>query len=151
MGSTQGLGHRHRGGGAVTEVMCCVYVCDCSRSTRWSWRSSSEWAQVRHTPHEAWPIPSLTTITAPHFTTAAHRAVADSNPAPLVPVHVVAEKAQAGRVLPLITRHHVLLVTLLLYNAAANEALPIFFDDLMPTPYAVGLSVTMVTRINHTT
>jgi hypothetical protein len=62
----------------------------------------------------------------------------------------VAEKAQAGRVLPLITRHHVLLVTLLLYNAAANEALPIFFDDLMPTPYAVGLSVTMVTMTTLT-
>lgn len=53
--------------------------------------------------------------------------------------------------MPLITRHHVLLVTLLLYNAAANEALPIFFDDLMPTPYAVGLSVTMVhIYITHT-
>jgi len=33
-------------------------------------------------------------------------------------------------VLPLIQRHHYLLVTLLLYNSAANETLPLFLDRL---------------------
>ncbi|OQR94658.1 hypothetical protein ACHHYP_01010 [Achlya hypogyna] len=54
------------------------------------------------------------------------------------------EKARAERVLPLIQRHHLLLVTLLLFNAAANEALPIFLSRLMPEATAVVVSVTCV-------
>lgn len=40
------------------------------------------------------------------------------------------ERSQAKRVMPLIVKHHRLLVTLLLYNAAANETLPIFLDKV---------------------
>eukprot|EP00913_Durusdinium_trenchii_P017660 g16599.t1 len=40
--------------------------------------------------------------------------------------------------------HHLLLVTLLLLNALANEALPIFLDDLLSPVFAVLLSVTFV-------
>jgi len=54
------------------------------------------------------------------------------------------EKAYARKVLPLIENHHLLLVTLLLLNAAANEALPIFLDELVPSAVAVILSVTFV-------
>ncbi len=54
------------------------------------------------------------------------------------------EKAQARRVLPLIKDHHRLLVTLLLINAMANEALPLFLDELVPGYVAVILSVTLV-------
>ncbi|KDO32086.1 hypothetical protein SPRG_03306 [Saprolegnia parasitica CBS 223.65] len=54
------------------------------------------------------------------------------------------EKVRAGRVLPVIQRHHLLLVSLLLFNAAANEALPIFLARLMPEAQAVVVSVTCV-------
>ncbi len=59
-------------------------------------------------------------------------------------VGTVEECRQASVVLPLIQRHHYLLVTLLLYNSAANEALPLFLDRLVPSYVAVILSVTMV-------
>jgi len=45
---------------------------------------------------------------------------------------------------PLILRRHLLLVTLLVSNAAAMEALPIFLDVLFPKPVAIVLSVSMV-------
>jgi len=45
-------------------------------------------------------------------------------------VGTVEECRQASVVLPLIQRHHYLLVTLLLYNSAANETLPLFLDRL---------------------
>ncbi|CAM9337911.1 unnamed protein product [Discosporangium mesarthrocarpum] len=54
------------------------------------------------------------------------------------------EKRQAKRILPLVTRHHYLLVTLLLFNSLANEALPIFLDNLVPAWMAVILSVSLV-------
>jgi metal transporter CNNM len=54
------------------------------------------------------------------------------------------EKIQARKVIPLIKDHHRLLVTLLLLNAAANEALPLFLDKLVPGYVAVILSVTLV-------
>jgi metal transporter CNNM len=54
------------------------------------------------------------------------------------------EKAQAKSVLPLIKDHHRLLVTLLLINAMANEALPLFLDKIVPGYIAVILSVTLV-------
>ena len=40
--------------------------------------------------------------------------------------------------------HHLLLVSLLLVNAAVNEALPIFLDSLVPSWLAIVLSVTLV-------
>jgi metal transporter CNNM len=38
-----------------------------------------------------------------------------------------------NRILPLVKKHHLLLVTLLLANAAAMETLPIFLDKVVPT------------------
>lgn len=42
------------------------------------------------------------------------------------------EKRQARAILPIIKDHHWLLVTLFLFNAAANEAMPLFLGDLVP-------------------
>jgi len=50
----------------------------------------------------------------------------------------------ARRVLPLIHDHHRLLVTLLLMNSLANEALPLFLDKIVPSWLAVILSVSLV-------
>jgi len=54
------------------------------------------------------------------------------------------EKNQASSIMPLLKDHHRLLVTLLLCNALANEALPLFLDELVPSYVAVILSVTLV-------
>ena len=54
------------------------------------------------------------------------------------------EKVAASSILPLITQHHLLLVTLLLYNALAMEALPVFLEELVPSWVAVLLSITLV-------
>ena len=54
------------------------------------------------------------------------------------------EKKQAARILPIISRHHVLLVTIMLFNALANEALPLFLDQLVPSWMAIILSVSLV-------
>lgn len=78
------------------------------------------------------------------------------------------EQGYANRILPLVSRHffgckgrvdaqghhhpncldptnnHYLLVTLLLLNATANEALPLFFDRLMPAWLAILMSVSVV-------
>ena len=54
------------------------------------------------------------------------------------------EISAASSILPLIKQHHLLLVTLLLYNALAMEALPIFLEALVPDWVAVLLSVTLV-------
>jgi metal transporter CNNM len=56
----------------------------------------------------------------------------------------IEEKEQAARVLPLIRQHHLLLVTLMLFNATANEAMPLFLDQLVPTAVTIILSVTLV-------
>ena len=55
-----------------------------------------------------------------------------------------AEKKAARRVLPIIAKHHLLLVTLMLWNAAAMEALPIFLANLVPEWVAIVLSVSLV-------
>lgn len=55
-----------------------------------------------------------------------------------------AEKNAAQKIIPIIKNHHLLLCTLLLYNALANEALPIFLDALVPSYVAVIISVTLV-------
>lgn len=54
------------------------------------------------------------------------------------------EKNQARSLIPLLQDHHRLLVTLLLINAMANEALPLFLDKIVPAYMAVILSVTLV-------
>ncbi|XP_025097567.1 LOW QUALITY PROTEIN: DUF21 domain-containing protein At2g14520-like [Pomacea canaliculata] len=54
------------------------------------------------------------------------------------------EKKYAARILPLVSRHHMLLVTLLLANAAAVEAMPIFLDRVSDPITAVAVSVTAV-------
>jgi metal transporter CNNM len=54
------------------------------------------------------------------------------------------EKQYAERLMPLVQRHHLLLVTLLLLNSICNEALPLFLDRLVPSYIAVILSVTFV-------
>ena len=54
------------------------------------------------------------------------------------------EKRMAAAILPILSQHHLLLVTLLLMNAAANEALPLFLDELVPSYVAIVLSVTIV-------
>ena len=48
------------------------------------------------------------------------------------------------RIFPVIDRHHWMLVTLLLCNAAAMEALPLFLDKLVTPVEAVIFSVTLV-------
>eukprot|EP00760_Papus_ankaliazontas_P033392 PhM_4_TR6318/c0_g1_i1/m.48271/K16302/CNNM; metal transporter CNNM len=54
------------------------------------------------------------------------------------------EKKRATRVLSILKRHHHLLVTLLLWNAAVNEMLPVFLEELVPAYIAIILSVTAV-------
>ncbi|KAL3671252.1 hypothetical protein V7S43_003184 [Phytophthora oleae] len=54
------------------------------------------------------------------------------------------EKQCARKVRPVLERHHLLLVTLLIVNASANEALPIFLDKLVPEGVSIILSVTCV-------
>jgi metal transporter CNNM len=54
------------------------------------------------------------------------------------------EKRVIARLLPVLSDHHFLLCTLLIFNAAANEAMPIFLDRLVPSWAAVIVSVTLV-------
>ncbi|OQR96088.1 hypothetical protein ACHHYP_17021 [Achlya hypogyna] len=54
------------------------------------------------------------------------------------------EKAQAERILPVISRSHMVLVSLLLMNAGALEALPIWLNRVVPETTAILISVTFV-------
>jgi metal transporter CNNM len=54
------------------------------------------------------------------------------------------EKAYAEKLIPIIAHHHLLLVTLMLWNASATEALPIFLTALVPEYLAIIISVTLV-------
>jgi metal transporter CNNM len=54
------------------------------------------------------------------------------------------ERKYARAILPLLKNRHLLLVTLLIGNATAMEALPIFLDRLVSPYMAILLSVTMV-------
>ncbi|XP_059650103.1 DUF21 domain-containing protein At4g14240-like [Cornus florida] len=54
------------------------------------------------------------------------------------------EKKQAAAILPVVQKQHQLLVTLLLCNACAMEALPIYLDKLFNQFVAILLSVTFV-------
>ncbi|KAH1243734.1 DUF21 domain-containing protein [Glycine soja] len=55
-----------------------------------------------------------------------------------------AEKMQAAIILPVVKKQHQLLVTLLLCNAVAMEALPLYLDKLFNQFVAIILSVTFV-------
>mmetsp|Transcript_22034 Transcript_22034/g.21726 ORF Transcript_22034/g.21726 Transcript_22034/m.21726 type:complete len:324 (+) Transcript_22034:135-1106(+) len=54
------------------------------------------------------------------------------------------EISQARQVLPIISKHHFLLVTLLIANSVAMEALPIVLDEMVGSVLAVLISVTFV-------
>lgn len=54
------------------------------------------------------------------------------------------EKSYAAKVLPILAQRHWLLVTLLLMNAFAMEALPLYLDKVVPEYLAVIISVTLV-------
>ena len=54
------------------------------------------------------------------------------------------EKKNALKVLKVINNHHLLLVTLLLANALAMEALPLFLDTIFNTELSLFISVTFV-------
>ena len=54
------------------------------------------------------------------------------------------DRANAASILPLVKQHHLLLVTLMLYNSLANESLPIFLGSLVPNYLAVLISVVLV-------
>ncbi|KAL8515380.1 hypothetical protein ACS0TY_014183 [Phlomoides rotata] len=54
------------------------------------------------------------------------------------------EKKQAAAILPVVQKQHQLLVTLLLCNAAAMEALPLYLDKIFNQYLAIILSVTFV-------
>jgi len=54
------------------------------------------------------------------------------------------QKQQAEAVLPIVKQHHLLLVTLLLLNSMANEALPLFLEKLVSPVVSVLLSVTFI-------
>eukprot|EP00456_Euglypha_rotunda_P074181 TRINITY_DN6782_c0_g1_i1.p1 TRINITY_DN6782_c0_g1~~TRINITY_DN6782_c0_g1_i1.p1 ORF type:complete len:427 (+),score=19.86 TRINITY_DN6782_c0_g1_i1:170-1450(+) len=57
---------------------------------------------------------------------------------------LASEKKYATKLLPILQQRHFLLVSLLLFNALANEALPIFLDAIVPSWMAIVISVTMV-------
>eukprot|EP01124_Arcella_intermedia_P013751 TRINITY_DN20151_c0_g1_i2.p1 TRINITY_DN20151_c0_g1~~TRINITY_DN20151_c0_g1_i2.p1 ORF type:complete len:489 (+),score=82.36 TRINITY_DN20151_c0_g1_i2:60-1526(+) len=54
------------------------------------------------------------------------------------------ERKYAKRIIPILKRHHLLLCTLLLCNAGALEALPIFLEHLVPSVAAIIISVTLI-------
>uniref|UniRef100_A0A2C9K129 CNNM transmembrane domain-containing protein n=1 Tax=Biomphalaria glabrata TaxID=6526 RepID=A0A2C9K129_BIOGL len=54
------------------------------------------------------------------------------------------ERKHAKRIFPVVKRHHLLLVTLLLSNSAAVEAMPIFLDRISNPIIAIVISVTAV-------
>jgi metal transporter CNNM len=54
------------------------------------------------------------------------------------------EKDYASKVLPILADRHWLLVTLLLMNAFAMEALPLFLDKVVPEYLAIVISVSLV-------
>ena len=59
-------------------------------------------------------------------------------------VGTAAEQQHAAVLLPLLAHRHLLLVTLLLFNSLAAEALPLTLGELVPGYLAVILSVTAV-------
>ncbi|CAO2838744.1 unnamed protein product [Amaranthus hypochondriacus] len=54
------------------------------------------------------------------------------------------DRRNAEKILPLVKNQHLLLCTLLIYNAMAMEALPIFIDALLPAWASILISVTLI-------
>lgn len=54
------------------------------------------------------------------------------------------EKMYAKKVIPIVSRHHFLLVTLLVANAAAMETLPLLLDEMFSEYLSIIMSVTFV-------
>ncbi|KAF7801525.1 DUF21 domain-containing protein [Senna tora] len=54
------------------------------------------------------------------------------------------DRAYAAKILPVVKNQHLLLCTLLICNAAAMEALPIFLDSLVTAWGAILISVTLI-------
>ena len=54
------------------------------------------------------------------------------------------EKKYSKAILPIRLQHHLILVTFMLWNAMANEALPIFLGKLVNEYVAIAISVTCV-------
>uniref|UniRef100_A0A6N2NDK0 CNNM transmembrane domain-containing protein n=3 Tax=Salix viminalis TaxID=40686 RepID=A0A6N2NDK0_SALVM len=54
------------------------------------------------------------------------------------------ERKNAEKILPIVKNQHLLLCTLLIGNAMAMEALPIFIDALLPAWGAILISVTLI-------
>jgi metal transporter CNNM len=54
------------------------------------------------------------------------------------------EQKYSNRILPIINKRHWLLVTLLLFNATAMEALPLFLNRIVDEYFAIIISVTLV-------
>lgn len=54
------------------------------------------------------------------------------------------EKEYANKVIPIIKNHHLLLCSLMLWNASSTEALPIFLNKLVPEFVSIIISVTLV-------
>jgi len=58
--------------------------------------------------------------------------------------HSESERVQVSCLIPIIEQRHFVMVTLLLLNSVANEALPLFLDKLVPSYIAILLSVSLV-------
>ncbi|KAF7132596.1 hypothetical protein RHSIM_Rhsim09G0200900 [Rhododendron simsii] len=54
------------------------------------------------------------------------------------------DRKNAAKILPIVKNQHLLLCTLLICNAMAMEALPIFLDSLLPAWGAILISVTLI-------
>lgn len=54
------------------------------------------------------------------------------------------DKLHAEKILPVVKNQHLLLCTLLIYNAAAMETLPIFLDGIVSAWVAILVSVTLI-------
>ncbi|XP_022140974.1 DUF21 domain-containing protein At5g52790 isoform X3 [Momordica charantia] len=54
------------------------------------------------------------------------------------------DRKNAAKILPIVKKQHLLLCTLLISNAMAMEALPIFIDALLPAWGAIVISVTLI-------
>ena len=59
------------------------------------------------------------------------------------------ERQQAKALLPLVKQHHLILVSILLINCYAIEALPIFLNKLMPDYLAVIIGVVLVLLVGE--
>lgn len=59
------------------------------------------------------------------------------------------EKKQATILLPLLDRHHLLICTLMLWNATSMEILPLYLSNLVPEWVALILSVTLLLLVGE--